>query len=359
MYVGIDVHKRKCVATIKSGSSKKVLARKDFANNTQETQGFIRWLRHRYGKQSIKAVCESTANYWIRMYDALEDGGIDVTLAHPAKTKVIAHARLKDDRVDSEILADLLKADMIAESYVPDKKHRDLRTIIRTRTHFVRNATREKNCIHAILAKHDLPRPKNLFNAEGLAWLSSIDVGEADHMTLMAHADALKTAILLRDTAEKNIAAKASLDDRCKLIMTIPGISFVGAMSIVSEIGDISRFKTAEKLVSYSGMVPSRRNSGDTIQQGGHITKQGSTWLRSTMVEAALAASRFDTRMKDIYERISIRRGKQKARVAVARHMLEIIWHMLTYKTEYRTQNPELTKTKYNKMRSIANSDKV
>ncbi|MBI5146096.1 MAG: IS110 family transposase [Thaumarchaeota archaeon] len=106
--------------------------------------------------------------------------------------------------------------------------------------------------------------------------------------------------------------------------MTIPGINYIAALTVISEIVDIKRFATPEKLVSYAGLAPSQRNSGETNKSSG-ITKHGSAWLRNAMVEAANTTIRFDPRMKSFYSRIAKRRGTQKAKVATARQMLEII----------------------------------
>ena len=118
---------------------------------------------------------------------------------------------------------------------------------------------------------------------------------------------------------------------------------------ILGGVVDVARFATAEKLVSYAGISPSHKNSGET-RIGGGITKLGSPWLRNAMVDTTTVTPRFDPRMKAIYERVAKRRGKQKAKVAVARHMLEIIWHMLTAMREYRTKNDEMTQRKYKLM---------
>jgi transposase len=104
--------------------------------------------------------------------------------------------------------------------------------------------------------------------------------------------------------------------------------------TIISEIVDIKRFATAEKLVSYAGLAPSQRQRPNT--KGGGITKRGSAWLRNAMVEAANTTIRFDPRMESFYLRIAKRRGKQKAKVAAARQILEIIWHMLTWRIVHR-----------------------
>jgi transposase len=117
--IGIDVHKKKCVATVKS-DSRQILGQVTFDNNSQGMNEFICGIKQRY-HNDIGAVCESTANYWIRLHDTLEENGIDTILAHPEKTRIIAQAKLKNDKLDSEVLADLLRSDMICESFVPDK----------------------------------------------------------------------------------------------------------------------------------------------------------------------------------------------------------------------------------------------
>ena len=348
--IGIDVHKITCVATIKDGRGRK-LEQLDFANDRDGINGFIGHVREEYGRRGpVRAVCESTANYWIRLHDTLEQHGIDTALAHPAKTKVIAQAKLKDDKLDSEMLADLLRSNMIYESFVPNKYYRDLRSMVRTRLGCVREATRHKNKIHAILAKYDhRPPARDVFSERGRMWLSQIEVSDTDRMSLDVHADAIELAARHAARIESKIASIANDDDRARLLMTIPGISYLTAVTLLSEIVDIGRFRTAEKFAASGGVIPSHRNSASTYRGGG-ITKQGSVWMRNAIVEAATTTARHDERMRKIYERIRRRRGAMKARVAVARHMLEIIWHMLTNNEEYRTQNRQLTQRKYKKM---------
>ena len=105
--IGIGVHKKRCVVAIK-GKSSELLEQTDFENTAKGISGFIRHVKDRYGGP-MRAACESTGNYWIRTHDMLEDAGIKTSLLHPAKTKVIAYARLKDDKVDSEVISDLLR----------------------------------------------------------------------------------------------------------------------------------------------------------------------------------------------------------------------------------------------------------
>ena len=183
IYIGIDVHKYKCVATIK-GDSKKKLAQMTFKNTKEEILNFVSYVQGTYNT-NIKAVCESTINYGIRLHDILEDNGIDVILAYPAKTKIIAQAKLKNDKLDSEILADLLRSDMISESCIPEKHYRDMYSLVRTRLGLVHLVSRYKNMIYAVVAKYDYTHTiKNIFTKIGLRMIKSLDMSYVDKMTL-------------------------------------------------------------------------------------------------------------------------------------------------------------------------------
>ena len=350
--IGIDVHKKMCVTTVKDDTSK-ILEQSEFRNTPDSIRRFAKAVKRKYEGHDIKAVCESTGNYWMMLHDILEDYGIDTLLAHPAKIKAIAEAKLKDDKIDSSILADLLRMDMVYESFVPDKHYRDLRSLSRDRIGMVRVGTAEKNKITATMVKYDYKSPvKNKFGKRGVESLRNANVSEIDKMSVNARLDVIETARRHQELFEGKIASVCNDDPRAKLLMTMPGISHITAIGILSEIVDIRRFSTAEKLAAYAGIVPSHRNSGESVRNGG-ITKTGSTWLRYALVNAATVAVRYDDRMKERYERIGNRRGKKKAKVAVARTMATVIWHMLTDGTEYRTQKEDLTQRKYKQMERL------
>ena len=345
--IGIDAGKNKCVATLKR-DSKEILERVTFQN---KTEGIMELVGHAksYGEEVV-AVIESTGNYWIRIHDMLEANGINTLLANPVQTKAIAKARIKDDKIDSNILADLLRADLIPESFVPDKEHRELRQLVRTRIDLVHNRTAFKEKVHAILAKYEFESPvTDLFCIKGIEWLRRIELSWIDRMAMDAYIDTLNTfdAQIERFTAK--IASISREDDRVKMLMTIPGIDYFTALTIMSEIVDVKRFSTPWKLVAYSGLAPSRRDSGNSKRRGG-ITRLGSRWLRFAMVEAANTTVRYDERLGAFYNRIANRRGKQKARVATAKEMLVIIWYMLTNNEPYRTMNRDMVEKKYKRM---------
>lgn len=345
--IGIDAGKNKCVATLKR-DSKDILEQITFQNRTNGIMELVEHIRS-YGDEAA-AVVESTGNYWIRIHDVLEDNGINTLLANPVQTKAIAKARIKDDKIDSNILADLLRGELIPESFVPDKEHRELRQLVRTRMDLVANRTMFKNKVHAILAKYEYESPaRDLFSITGIGWLGSIELSWIDRMAMNAYIDALNTLDKQIEAFTEKIASISKKDDRVKILMTIPGIDYFTALAIISEIVDVKRFSTPWKLVAYAGLAPSRRDSGNTKRRGG-ITRLGSKWLRYALVEAVNTTIRYDERLGAFYHRIASRRGPQKARVAAAKEALVIIWHMLTNNEPYRTMNKEMTERKYKKM---------
>ncbi len=345
--IGIDAGKNKCVATLKR-DSKDMLEQITFQNRRVGIMELVERVRS-YGDEAA-AVVESTGNYWIRIHDMLEENGINTLLANPVQTKVIAKARIKDDKIDSNILADLLRGDLIPESFVPDKGHRELRQLVRTRIDLVHNRTAFKNKVHAILAKYEHESPViDIFSIKGIEWLRRIELSWIDRMAMDSYIDTLNT---LDEQIEKftvKIASVAMEDDRVKLLMTISGIDYFTALTIITEIVDVRRFSTPWKLVAYSGLAPSRRDSGESKRRGG-ITRTGSRWLRFALVEAIGITIRYDERLGTFYQRIASRRGPQKARVAAAKEALVIIWYMLMNNEPYRTMNKGMVERKYKKM---------
>jgi transposase len=299
------------------------------------------------------AVVESTSNYWYRTHDVLEENGINTLLANPLKTRIIAQARLKDDKLDSNVLADLLRAELVYESFVPDKEHRELRHLVRSRISLVQERSAFKNKVRSILDKYEFTRYEyEPFSKRGINWLKSVDfLSWSDKLAMDSNVAIIELLDMQIEVFTKKIASIVVGDDKTKLLMTVPGIDYVTALTIIAEIVDVKRFSTPWKLVSYAGLAPSRRESGQqTSSIGMRITKQGSKTLRYAMVEAANTALRDDERLGKFYRRIAERRGPQKARVATAKEMLVIIWHILTNNEPYRTMNKEMIQKKYKRL---------
>ena len=277
-----------------------------------------------------KAVIESTGSYRFA-YDIL-DRYMDVKLAHPSKTRIIAEARIKNDSLDAKMLAHLLRTNLIAESYIPPKEVRELRDLTRARRALIEDRNRIKNRVHAILIRNGINNI-NPFTKKGKEFLKELQLPKLDKTLLESNLSIIDKIDEEIKKIDRIIQEKAKQDNDAILLMTAR-ISYYSALLIKAEIGEINRFPNHEKLVSYAGLCPSIRQSGDKEIRG-HITKQGSKLLRWVLVQCANAAVRNDEHLRNFYLRIKRRKGHNVAIVATARKMLVCIYHMLKKKEVY------------------------
>jgi transposase len=332
-YIGIDTHKKKCNACIKDKDGN-ILGEPKFPNKSYGADKLLDVIDGR----EAKAVIESTGNMWLRLYLSLEEAGVDVVLANPKKTKAIAEARLKNDKVDARTLADLLRANLIAPCYVPPVQIRGLRSLVRHRINLMRDQTRVKNRIHALLDKYELEfEGTDMFGKAGMKWLQGIvrELSELDQFIFDAELRHTETLKRLIAKVEARIAKESAESEDVKLLMSIPGVDYYTALLFTSEIGDYSRFSNASKLVSWLGLAPRVHQSGDTIYNG-RITKEGSPRVRWALVQAARSTVLWDDHFKAKYQRIRERRGDGKAIVAIAREIAVAMYHMLNRREAYR-----------------------
>jgi transposase len=263
---------------------------------------------------------------------------------------VIAEAKIKTDKIDARLLADLLRADLVSRSYVPPQPIRDQRTLLRERINLVESRTMLKNQIHALLDKYELTHTfTDLFSKKGLEWLINLNLLGIDKTILNVNLQRLRELENHIEAYTSQIANEAITKPEVKLLMGFTGIDYYSAMLLASEIGDIHRFPSAKKLVSYAGLAPGIRQSANVTIHG-HIVKEGNKRIRWILVEAAQHASRSDPRLRPFYLRILKRRGYQKAIVAVARKMLVSIYHVLSRNEPYYAENSELLTRKLNRL---------
>lgn len=320
-FVGLDVHRDFIYATVVDSKGCKLMEKK-FSNTIPDLHSFVS------GIDKAKIAMEACYS-WQHVYDFLEDSGFDVTLAHPLKTRLIAESRIKTDKIDSGILANLLRVNMVARSYVPPKKTRQERRITRHRASLVKIRTQVKNSIHAILARNGIKHEfSDLFGKSGIEFLRTISLDDESRFELNQYLVILRVLNHKIDENEDLIKDLAQENYYAKLLISIPGISYYSALLIASEIADIRRFGSAKHLCSYAGLVPSTYQTGNSIKHGG-ITKQGSKWIRWIMVQAANKAINSNSRLKELYSRIAKRKGHNVAITAVARKMLCYAYVML------------------------------
>jgi transposase len=320
VYVGIDVHrKRSQVAVVDQAGQ--VLANRNVSNGVQPILQVI-------GDLPIDTpVAFEAAFGWGWLVELLEDYSFQPYLVHPSRRKAIASARLKNDKVDAHILAQLLRADLLPEAWIAPPAVRQLRALLRHRIQLVRLRTLLRNRIHAVLADHGCHRPEGCWSGPGRDWLTGLELPAASREVIadcLAMLDALQVPI---DRLDAEVHAHAKAEPRVKLLTTLPGVGPLTALVILAEIGDIARFDSARKLAAWAGLTPTVRGSDRTVRHG-HITKQGSTWLRWILCEAAQTAKR-SPQFAATYQAITRRRGKKIATTAIARKLLTRAYHLL------------------------------
>jgi transposase len=344
--IGIDVGKRKCRASVKDENGN-ILDEFFFGN---DSDGIKQVIKSAEKNHPCRAVLESTGNMWIRLHDTLEDNGIDTVLANTLKTKIIAQAKIKSDKVDARILADLLRADLVYESYVPPKEFREKRSLVRHKVALVRSRTMIENRIHSLLDKYEYrTNLSKIFGKSGIQWLKGLHMSPIDKVILDTSISPIENLSAQIDLVSKEIARYAWKSDDVKILLSMTGIDVFAAMVMSVEIVDIRRFATPWKLVSYAWMAVATRESAGKIKHG-KITKHGSAWLRWILVQCARVAVMHDDHLRDYYARIKKRKGDGRAIVATAKEMLVISWYMLSRQELYRYVKKERYEEKLYKL---------
>jgi transposase len=289
-------------------------------------------LVQRLGDAEILAAIESMSGARF-VHDQLELRGWDVRIADAVKVKGLAPLACKTDKIDCGVLAELARRELVPEIWLPDPETRAERELARFRLHLVKHRSSLKNRIHAILFQHGVPSPgSDLFGAGGRKLLERLRLPEP-------WASTVATSLALIDVLDEQITAcehelrALGADHRyVPLLMTCPGIGWVLAFTIASEIGDIGRFASPRKLVGYTGLCPRVEQSGERERRG-PLRKNGPNHLRWALVEAAHTAYRHPL-YRPILERkraqLGKKRGTKIAAIDVARKLTEAIWQMLT-----------------------------
>ena len=330
-YVGIDLHK-KTVVLCAMDQDLRVLRRRTFACSDPEAIGaFFAALG------AFRAVVEATASYeWL--VALIEPLAERVVLAHPGKLRVIAESTKKTDRLDAQVLAEFLARGQIPEAFRPSNRQREHRALVRHRQYLKLQVTALKNKMRRIAADSNADR-KDLFTAAGWERLEAVGLRDADRFVLdqlRAAWQALEAQIEGVGARLKAFAAAApppEAEARAKL-GTIPGVGAVTVDVVVSELGDVRRFKSSKAVCAYAGLAPKVRQSAGKGEDL-HISKAGPPLLRWALVEAAWRVVRRLAPWRRIYERVRKRGGGKKAIVAVARRLLCVIYAMLRDGTNY------------------------
>lgn len=319
--VGIDLHRKRSHIAALDEEGRQLLSRRI----VNDPQTFLALLED---VGECRIALEATYG-WEWLADVLQDAGHELHLAHPMRTKAIASARVKTDAVDARTLAHLLRADLLPEAYIAPRELRDLRDLLRHRVALTRMRTSLKNRVSAILAKNGIAAPySDMFGVGGTQFLTELELRESPRRRLDSQLALIADFTREIDATSREIDARAKEDPYVEVLCQIRGVGRYIAMLIIAEVGDISRFATARRLCSWAGLTPTVRSS-DGKARLGHISSQGSRALRWALVEAAQHAATGGGPLRERYERIAKRRGKQIAKVAVARQILTLSYYGL------------------------------
>ncbi len=353
VYVGIDVHKKYCQATLMSEQGQ-IMHELRFDNTTEGTNCLVDLAKS--VDPHVKAVVEPSANFWIRIYDKLEDEGVEVKLSNPLRTKAIAEARIKTDRIDAKTLAYLLRGDLVAESYVPTRKNRERRALIRHRASLMRMRSRTqephprpprqtRTLLHLhrpirkrrprMVTKPPTPNPRS-----GDPTIQPTNPRNAQRRSQeRRHPN--------RERRHNRRPSEASHDNAWRRLLRSHGPTIRNRrrtpLQLRRETRQLGRISASSASV--------RRNELDRPH---HQERQQTGPLDSRSMRSI--RKQHDPRMREFYERIERKHGHQKAIVAVARKMLAIMYVMLIRNEPYRGENRELTEQKHKRLDTLANS---
>ncbi|KXA99601.1 hypothetical protein AKJ40_02765 [candidate division MSBL1 archaeon SCGC-AAA259M10] len=322
-YIGIDVHQDKCHGTVLDEDG--ITARQGYFQNSPS--GFKDFFD---GTGTGKVAIEAT-DAWQPVYDWLTEKGFDVKLAHPHKTRIIAEVKIKTDCRDSEALADLVRADLIAEVYVPCDDMRELRGIAKQRGKLVQERSKYKNRTKAQLRKRGIEyKDRNIWTKSGKQWLRDLEINAVNDFL-----EVLKTLNDRISKLEEEIEEIAGDMEEARLLMTIPGVSYYTALTIIAEIATIERFPSPEHLCSYAGLVPSVKQSGSKEVHG--PISGGRPLLRWIIYQATHNHKNNapNSHVTEFYKRLEQRKPKKLAKTAAARKLTTVIYWMLKLKEEF------------------------
>jgi transposase len=350
-FIALDVHRDFCEVAIAEDG------RVRLAGRVETTPAGLELLAQSLGADD-QVVLEATGNA-LAISRVVEPHVARVVLANPKAVKG-ATQTAKTDKLDACTLAKLFAAGFLPAVWTPDERTRALRRRIARRAQLVRQRTREKNQIHAILIRNLKVRPPvtDLFGVQGRKWPS--EQGLPDDEREMVEACLRGIDFLGREVAaiERALAELVLASPEMRRLMTLPGVNFVTAASLLAAIGDAKRFPTARHLVSYLGLDPRVHQSGSEPARHGRISKQGPGEARHVLVEAAWHAARTTGPLRAFHERVATRRGANVATVAVARKLAVIAWHMLTRGEDYAFARPSLVREKIRRLELMVGAER-
>jgi len=333
-FIGLDIHKEYLVASGVNPAQEMV-----FGPQRASMRDLEDWVA-KYLTPQDAVVVEMTTNTYA-VYDALLPHVHSVTVVHPPHVALIVRAQVKTDRKAALTLAQLHAAGLLVGIWIPPKDVRDLRALIAQRQKMERLTTTAKNRLHAVLHRHhlDAPGDSQPFSPKHKEFWLNLPVSAMERVNVACDWETVEFAERQKERLEQGIAQAAVGDERIPLLVQLPGIGLIAAVTLLAAIGDIRRFDDAKHLIGYAGLGARVHDSGH-LHATGRITKAGRKDIRHVMVEAAQSAARTHPHWKAELARLEPRLGRPKAIVAIARKLLVAVWHVLAEQGADRFAEP-------------------
>ena len=340
IFVGIDVHKRKrSVATITESGFQRVHTQNSSA------QELIDFLHRHYPDGDYRAVYEAGFTSFSTYY-ALTEAGINCMVIHPADVPTTQYENvMKTDKIDCVKLARSLRADMLKGIYIRPKDSIDDRAVVRVRRAIIKDLSRNKIRVKHLLMSNGVSLPEQFDKRRGscwsgafIAWLKSdirlLSSTRRSLDLLIDQVERMRQAQLQATRELRSLSKTETYRENYDLICSVPGIGGVVAMTLLTEINDIARFRNERQFASYLGLVPTSHSSGDKTIHG-QMTFRGNRELGPMIIEAAWVAIRNDTGLACSFSGYCRKMKPQQAIVRIARKLSNIIIAVLKNKKKY------------------------
>ena len=328
LYAGMDIHKESTHAVVKTKQGK-VIKEDEIKTKEKKIKQFFEDVEKKF-----EVAMEATGNYEF-FYETLEDLAEEVHLANPYKTRLIAEEKVKTDKVDANALADLLRGNLLPTSYVPRKEIRDLRKLVRRRVKLGKQRAEIKNQIKSELRRQNIDYSnKALFKEDGLQFLKDLSNPIIDSCLAI-----YKTIDEELENTEKELKEEGKEYDEVQLLNTIPGVGLYSGTMIFEEIADIERFPSEDKLFSYAGLVPTVHQSGESNYHG-RLSKECNKYLQWILVQCVQNHIKYcpESKISSFYRKLKKKKSNNLAKIAAARKLLQVIYHMLKNGDEFRVK---------------------
>lgn len=336
-YCGLDVAMKSSYLYITDHAG-----RKRTCGEVPTTAGSLRQRLRPYVRGGLRVALEA-GNQTAWLHDLLVALGAEVVVVNPTKVKLIAASRRKTDKIDAKVLCELLRLDGLPEPvHMPGPETRSLRGLLVARRQLVVARAKLCNVVRGMLRQEGIRLATRELNSfVGWQRLLAGSFCQA-HLrpTLQAYYGSFEALTRSIQQLDRQLAQRERSDCRAAQLQTIPKVGRIASLTFLAAVDQVERFANSRKLVSYSGLCPTVRSSGERTQYGS-ISREGRSELRAVWVQIAhlVAAdrSRSTARLRRWYSKVASHRGKKTAMVALARKLLSIAYRLLRDGTVYRS----------------------